>query len=118
MGLLGIALPVLPSTPFVLLATWCFARSSEKWHARLLDSELFGPMIRNWEENRCLSCRVKVVAIVSMLLAGGVSLAFAMQDYRLRIATALLLTLGGATVLAIRTCRTHTPPGAGPAGQK
>ena len=47
LGALGLFLPIVPTTPFVLLAAWCFARSSEKWHARLLRSELFGPMIRS-----------------------------------------------------------------------
>lgn len=105
LGLLGVALPVLPSTPFILLSAWFFARSSERWHARLLDSELFGPMIRNWERNRCLSCRVKVVAIVSMLVAGGASVAFALEDSRIRIATGLLMAVGCATILLLRTCQ-------------
>ena len=84
LGVAGVALPILPSTPFVLLAAWFFARSSERWHAWLLDSELFGPMIRNWESRRCVSCRTKVVAIVSMLIAGGASVVFALEDNRLR----------------------------------
>lgn len=104
LGLLGIALPILPSTPFILLAAWFFARSSERWHRRLLDSELFGPMIRNWERSRCISCRTKIVAIASMLLAGGASIALALDDYRLRLATGLLMAVGCATILLLNTC--------------
>ncbi len=104
LGLLGIALPVLPSTPFILLAAWFFARSSEYWHRRLLDSQLFGPMILNWERNRCISCRTKVVAIVSMTLAGAGSIVFALEDYRLRLATGALMAVGCATILLLRTC--------------
>lgn len=104
LGLLGIPLPILPSTPFILLAAWFFARSSERWHRWLLRSELFGPMIRNWEENRCLSRRTKIVAVVSMLLAGGVSIGFALDNIHLRLFTAMLLAVGCATVLSIRTC--------------
>ena len=99
------ALPVLPSTPFVLLAAWFFARSSERWHKRLLESELFGPMIRNWEQNRCISLRTKAVAIVSMLIAGGASIGFALEDPRLRIATGILMAVGCATILSFRTCK-------------
>ena len=52
LGVAGVVLPVLPTTPFVLLAAWFFARSSEKWYQWLLNSELFGPAIANWEEKR------------------------------------------------------------------
>ncbi|WP_170287422.1 YbaN family protein [Halioglobus maricola] len=104
LGLAGIPLPVLPSTPFILLAAWFFARSSEKWHQRMLSSELFGPIIRNWEERRCISQRTKAMAIISMLAAGTASIAFAMESTALRIGTAVLLSIGGAVVLSIRTC--------------
>lgn len=104
LGLLGIPLPVLPSTPFILLAAWFFARSSEKWHQRLLASDLFGPMIQNWEDKRCISRRSKQVALLAMLLAGGASLAFAMESLQMRLITAALLTIGCVTVLSLKTC--------------
>ena len=104
LGLVGIVLPILPSTPFVLLAAWFFAQSSEKWHAKLLDSELFGPMIRNWEANRCVSLRTKIVALGAMAIAGGASIAFAIQDPRLRVATAALMGVGIVTILLLKTC--------------
>ncbi|MEM6581598.1 MAG: YbaN family protein [Pseudomonadota bacterium] len=105
LGVLGIALPLLPTTPFVLLAAWFFARSSERWHQHLLASELFGPMIRNWEQNRCVSCRSKIVAIVSMLAVGGASIIFALDSNILRLSTAALLAVGCATILLVKTCR-------------
>jgi uncharacterized membrane protein YbaN (DUF454 family) len=104
LGLLGIPLPVLPSTPFILLAAWFFARSSEKWHQRLLASDLFGPMILNWEDKRCISRRSKQVALISMLLAGGASMGFAMESREMRLITTALLAIGCATVLSIKTC--------------
>ena len=104
LGLIGIPLPVLPSTPFILLAAWFFARSSERWHAWLLASDLFGPLINDWEQTRCISLRTKVVAIISMLIAGGISVGFAIEDFRLRLATVALLAIGCATVLSIKTC--------------
>ncbi|MCB1699791.1 MAG: YbaN family protein [Halioglobus sp.] len=108
LGIAGVALPILPSTPFILLAAWFFARSSERWHRRLLDSELFGPMIRNWERERCISCRTKAVALVSMLIGGGASILFALEDYRFRLATGLLMAIGCATILWLNTCDTQT----------
>lgn len=104
LGAAGILLPVLPSTPFVLLAAWFFARSSPQWHDRLLRSELFGNMIRNWESRRCISLRTKLVALLSMLAAGTASIAYGMEDLTLRIITVVLLVIGGIVVLSIKTC--------------
>lgn len=101
---LGVVLPLLPTTPFLLLAAWFFARSSERWHRRLLDSELFGPMISNWEQKRCMSRRAKWVALLSMALVGGASLYFALDNLTLRLAGFALMGVGCVTVLSIRTC--------------
>ena len=104
LGAAGVVLPVLPSTPFVLLAAWLFARSSPEWHARLLRSELFGNMIRNWESRRCISLRTKLIALLSMFAAGTGSILFAMEDAALRIGTGILIGIGCAVVLSIKTC--------------
>ena len=104
-GAIGVVLPLLPATPFVLLAAACFARSSEKWHRRLLESNTFGPMILSWEENRCISCRVKLFAVSSMMLVGGLSLVYGVQTTSMRIAGAVFITIGLATVGLIRTCK-------------
>ena len=104
LGAAGIVLPVLPTTPFVLLAAWFFARSSEQWHQRLLDSELFGPMIHNWEENRCVSLRTKCVGIGSMALAGSASIIFALSNPWTRLGTGLLMLTGALVLASIRTC--------------
>ena len=108
-GVLGIVLPVLPTTPFVLLAAACFARSSEKWHRWLLANPTFGPMVRNWEENRCISCRVKTIAIVSMLTVGGFSVFVAVESGIAKASGAGLILLGMLTVSLLKTCRQMTP---------
>ncbi len=105
---LGVFLPLLPTTPFVLLAAAFFARSSSKWHAWLLANSIFGPMIRDWETNRCITFRVKVVAILSMLLVGGCSIYFAIDNPRLKIAGAALMAVGLFTITRIKTCRLNT----------
>ena len=104
LGVIGIVLPILPSTPFVLLAAWFFAQSSERWHKKLLSSELFGPMIRNWEANRCISLRTKIVGLIAMAIAGSVSIAFTISSPTLKIVTASLMVLGAATLLLLKTC--------------
>jgi uncharacterized membrane protein YbaN (DUF454 family) len=104
LAIIGALLPVLPSTPFLLLSAWFFARSSEKWHKWLLNSNLFGPILRNWEENRCINLRTKVVAIVMMILAGTGSILFALDDLAMRAFTGVLLMIGAITVLSLKTC--------------
>ena len=101
---LGVFLPLLPTTPFVLLATACFARSSEKWHRWMLQSASFGPMIRNWEQRRCMSLQAKLVALGSMLVAGGASVTLAIQDPLLKLIVVGLMAVGCATVMSINTC--------------
>ncbi|MDH3789885.1 MAG: YbaN family protein [Xanthomonadales bacterium] len=108
LGTLGIVLPLLPTTPFVLLSAACFARSSERWHRWLLANETFGPMIRNWEEHRCISCRVKIISILTMVLVGGYSVLFAVEHVGLKIAGGVLLLIGFSFILLIRTCNGKT----------
>lgn len=108
LGTLGIVLPLLPTTPFVLLSAACFARSSERWHRWLLANETFGPMIRNWEEQRCISCRVKIIGILTMVLVGGYSVFFAVEHVGLKIAGGVLLLIGFSFILLIRTCNGKT----------
>jgi uncharacterized membrane protein YbaN (DUF454 family) len=61
---LGVVLPLLPTTPFVLLASSCFVRSSPRARAWLVNSRLFGPTVRDWHEHRAVRRPVKVLAIV------------------------------------------------------
>ena len=77
LGAIGIALPLLPTTPFILLAAFAFAQSSEKLHQWLLDHNVFGPLIENWRRHGAISRRAKVVSVVSMAAVLGISLAMA-----------------------------------------
>ena len=55
----GAILPLLPTTPFVLLAAWCFSRSSPRFHQWLLDQRHLGPYLRNWENGQGLTRQAK-----------------------------------------------------------
>ena len=98
LGALGIALPLLPTTPFVLLAAFAFAQSSEKLHQWLLDHDVFGPLIDNWQRHGAISRRAKVVSVVSMAAVLAISLA-------MRAPTAViivqLVVLGGAALFIL-----------------
>ncbi len=72
-GVIGIFVPLLPTTPFVLLAAFCFARGSERCEAWLLNHRTFGPMVRNWRERRAIPLRVKQLAWVMMTLGCAIA---------------------------------------------
>lgn len=74
LGILGIFLPILPTTPFVLVAAACFARSSERLHDWMLSHRIAGPIIREWEEHRSMPPGVKPWAYLLMILSFGFSI--------------------------------------------
>lgn len=73
-GILGIFLPILPSTPFILLAAACFARSSERFYTFLLNHRIAGPIIREWREHRSIPRQAKRWAYLVMSFSFGSSI--------------------------------------------
>jgi uncharacterized protein len=69
-GIVGIFVPLLPTTPFVLLAAWCFSRGCGRCEAWLLQHPRFGPMVRQWRQHRAIPLRAKQLAWV-MMAAGS-----------------------------------------------
>ena len=69
LGVIGIFVPLLPTTPFVLLAAACFAKSSPSFHAWLIHHPLAGPMIKNWHENGAIPKKVKIIATIAILFS-------------------------------------------------
>ncbi|MFD1801601.1 DUF454 family protein [Mixta tenebrionis] len=67
LGSLGVVLPLLPTTPFILLAAWCFARSSPRFHHWLLWRSWFGGYLRHWQRHRALPPGVKGRAMLLMI---------------------------------------------------
>ena len=65
-GIVGVALPGIPTTGPLLLALACFARSSKRLHGWLLNHRLFGPPIRHWQTHRIMPLRAKIVAVTMM----------------------------------------------------
>ena len=61
-GVLGVILPVLPTTPFLLVALACFVRSSKRCHQILLNNRIFGEGLRDWENNRTVKRKIKIRA--------------------------------------------------------
>lgn len=96
LGILGLLLPLLPTTPFVLLAAWCFAKGSPRWHRWLLANPYLGPQLRLWKKHRGIAPRVKSRAILIFVLGFGISLLLMPVEWPARLA---LLALGLALLV-------------------
>ena len=93
LGALGVVLPLLPTTPFVLLAAFAFARSSNRWHAWLLGHRIFGPLIEDWQSHGAIDRRTKFVAVLSIIAVFGLSLALDVSSLVLGIQAVVLFAV-------------------------
>ncbi|MGB0203525.1 MAG: YbaN family protein [Neptuniibacter sp.] len=88
LGIIGAFLPVLPTTCFVLLAAFCFSKSSTTMHNYLRNHPVVGNAIRKWEENGEIPLRIKVLASVVMLITVSYPLFFITFDFIWKISIA------------------------------
>ncbi len=68
-GIAGTFVPLLPATPFLLLAAGCFSKASERFHSYLINHPTFGPPIKNWKRSGAISRRAKTVAVISIMIS-------------------------------------------------
>lgn len=90
-GTLGIFLPLLPTVPLVLLAAFCFARSSSRLHDWLVTHPTFGPSIDDWNQNGAISRRGKFLATFSVFLAFVLAAAMGVKPGILAVQASVLL---------------------------
>lgn len=102
LGTLGIIVPVLPTTPFLLLAVACFMRSSERLLNWLLNNRWFGKYIRNYQEGKGIPKKTKIVALSFLWITIIYSTCFIVEEI-LIAQVALLLVAVGVTIHLIRT---------------
>ena len=105
LAILGIFLPLLPTTPLLLLAAWCYARSSERFYRRLLANRWLGPYIRNYREGRGMAARAKASSLVVLWLAMSVTIGVVTPVWWVSL---LLVGIGsGISIFLLRlpTCR-------------
>ncbi|MFC1628073.1 YbaN family protein [Gemmatimonadota bacterium] len=100
LAILGIILPLLPTTPFLLLAAACFIRSSDRLHRWLITHKWFGSYIRNYREHRALTLRAKVMTVVLLWITLGFTI-FGLID-NLIMQTLLFMIGTGVTVHVLR----------------
>ena len=69
LAFIGIFVPGIPTTPFLIVALWAFAQSSKKFHAWLLNHKRFGPILQNWESHRVVPRKAKILMVIFQFFA-------------------------------------------------
>ncbi|OUS18848.1 hypothetical protein A9Q97_00120 [Rhodospirillales bacterium 47_12_T64] len=106
LGVIGVVLPLLPTTPFLLVALWAFSHSSKRFHDWLYTHKYLGPMVQDWNRYRIIPVKAKVLAI-SMMSA---SLAFVAYKGVLPLWGLALIGLSLLCVaIFILRCPSHHP---------
>ena len=105
LAIIGIFLPLLPTTPLLLLAAACYARGSDRFYNWLLNNRWFGEYIRNYREGKGIPWKIKAISLTLLWITIGCSAAFAVDMLALRIV--LIIIAIGVTIhiLYIRTSR-------------
>jgi uncharacterized membrane protein YbaN (DUF454 family) len=95
-GVVGIFVPLLPTTPFLLLAAACYLRSSERFYRWLLNNKFFGPYVRNYVEGRGVPLRIKIYTIA--LLWTTISLSIFLLSPSIVVKIVLVIVAVGVTL--------------------
>ncbi len=90
LGIIGVILPLLPTTPFLIVALVFFSKSSPKFHQMLLNNAWVGPTLKQWEATKTLSRKTKYKAIWLIVLTFSVSIAIFHTDFLVQMALVFL----------------------------
>lgn len=104
LGVIGIFIPLLPTTPFLLLASACYFRSSEKHYQWLLSNRLFGSYIKNYQEGKGVPFKLKIFIILLLWLTIGYSVFFIVSSLLLK---AVLIIIAIAVTIHIFIIKTY-----------
>lgn len=106
LGLVGILTPILPTTPFLLLAAFFFARSSDRALQWLLHNRWFGVYIRNYREGRGMALRHKIITLSLLWATIGLSIIYAVEQWWLRL---LLVGIAGGVTFHLTRLKNYRP---------
>ena len=106
LGVIGIFVPLLPTTVFLLLAAYCYARSSQKFYDWLLNNRWFGEYIRNYREGRGIPLKQKIFSISLLWLTIGYSVLFVVSLWWVRL---ILLVIAIGVTIHLMVLKTYNP---------
>lgn len=110
LGAIGVVLPLLPTTPLVILAAFCFSKSSPRFEHWLVTHRLFGPIIADWRANGAIAPRYKVIAVTMMGAVFAISMVLGVPG--------LVLAIQGVVLALAATFVLSRPSGSGQADRK
>ena len=94
LGAIGVILPVLPTTPFMILALWAFSRSSDRFHYWLYNHRFFGPPLQKWNQHRVIPLPAKIMSVSMMSASFVYLLLYRELHVAILIGTGLLMLYG------------------------
>ena len=98
LAFLGIFLPGIPTTPFLIVALWTFAKSSKKFYSWLLNHKRFGPILKNWESDRVVPLKGKILMVIFQIFA-VIMFHLTIQNIYLTILLAIILFVVASWVM-------------------
>ncbi len=103
LGVIGIFIPVLPTTPFLLLAAACYTRGSKKLYERLINHPVLGEYIKNYREGRGIPLKAKIISISLLWLTIGFSVLFIIENLLLRLLLIIIAICVTIHLVSIKT---------------
>ncbi|WP_142850750.1 YbaN family protein [Telmatospirillum sp. J64-1] len=100
LGVIGAVLPVMPTTPFLLVALWAFSRSSQRFHDWLYHHPRFGPTLRAWRRHRVIPARAKLTALAAMVASLTYVSFFVAESWILPAVIAAFMSMPAAFILS------------------
>ena len=107
LGAIGAVLPVIPTTPFLILALACFSKSSPRFHRMLLNNKWVGPSLTEWEQNKTISRQIKFRAMVLVVISFTISIIILSGRTGLQL---MLVVLGLIALGVIYQLKESEPP--------
>ncbi|MDD5312086.1 MAG: YbaN family protein [Dehalococcoidia bacterium] len=105
LGIIGIFLPILPTTPFLLLAAFCYARSSQRFHNWLMGNKYLGTYIKSYMDKKGIPLRVKIFSIVVLWITIGISIILISNSLVWQIILTVIAAAVTVHVLSLKTLK-------------